>query len=91
MLAHHADMPSDDPVSLNTILWMVDYLTYAVDLGFLAEPPTPPQHILELYGCADEICEARSANSFARHLKKKGPCYAWDRATRQWLPSFAEN
>ncbi len=54
VLAHHADVPSDDPVSLNTILWMADYITYTVDLGFLAEPPTPPQHILELYGCADE-------------------------------------
>ena len=27
VLTHHADVPSDDPVSLNTILSMADYLT----------------------------------------------------------------
>ena len=59
MLAHHADVPSDDPVSLDTILWMADYLTYAVDLSFLAEPPTPPQHILKLYGSADEDMQSQ--------------------------------
>ena len=71
VLAHHADMPSDDPVSLNTILWMADYLTYAADLGFLAEPPTPPQHILELYGCADEDMRSQVGEQLCQAFKEE--------------------
>jgi len=71
VLAHHADVPSDDPVSLNIILSIADYLTYTVDLGFLAVPPTPPQHILELYGCADEDTQSQVGEQLCQALEEE--------------------
>ena len=71
VLDHHSGVPDEDPASLTTILWMADYLTYTVDLGFLAEPPTPPQQIFEFYGCANEEALTQTGEGLRRAFEEE--------------------
>ena len=71
VLSHHAGTEVEDSTSLNTILWMADYLTYTAELGFLAEPPPPPEDLLESYGCADGAARTQMGESLRNAFEEE--------------------